>query len=165
MNIERLLKHLFAPPWVATRAFPRSALDAIENAIRDSELTHDGELRFAVEAGLDLPPVLRGQTVRQRALDVFSSLRVWDTAHNSGVLIYVQLVDRRIEIVADRGIEAKVAQQKWEEICRSMEAAFRANRFEQGALEAIAEISALLSRHFPPRESNPDELPDRPVLL
>ena len=165
MRTRRILKHLFAAPWIVGRAFPRAALDAIEVAIRESERTHSGELRFAVEAGLDLQPLLRGQTVRERALEAFSSLRVWDTENNSGVLIYVQLVDHRIEIVADRGIEAKVAQQQWEEICRRMESAFRQRRFEQGVLEAIAEITALLSRHFPSRGANPDELPDRPIVL
>ena len=165
MNIERVIRHLIAPPWIVGRAFPRGTLTAIEHAVQESEKTHDGELRFAVEAGLDLLPLLRGQPVRQRALELFSSLRVWDTASNSGVLIYVQLVDHRIEIVADRGIEAKVPQQQWEEICRRMEAAFRQNRFQQGVLDAIAEITILLSRHFPPRDTNADELPNRPIVL
>ena len=102
---------------------------------------------------------------RERAIEVFSRLRVWDTAHNRGVLIYIQLVDRDIEIVADRGINAKVEQREWEEICHRMESAFRAGRFEAGALEGIREITALLARHFPPRDTNPDELPDRPVVL
>ncbi len=165
MDITRTLKHLFAPQWIIARAFPRRALTAIEHAIRDSEKTHDGELRFAVEAGLDLLPLLKGQTARQRAYEVFAQLGVWDTAYNSGVLIYVQLVDHRIEIVADRGINAKVPQQQWDAICRRMEAAFRESRFEGGALKAIEEISALLARHFPPRGDNPDELPDKPVVL
>jgi len=140
-------------------------LTAIEEAIRASEKTHDGELRFAVEAGLDPLPVLRGRTARQRATEVFSSLRVWDTEHNSGVLIYVQLVDRRIEIVADRGINARVPQHAWDAICRRMEEAFRQRRFEQGVLAAIGEITALLAQHFPPRGDNPDELSDQPVIL
>ena len=165
MNIKRIVKHLFAPHWIIARAFPRHALAAIENAIRASEQSHDGELRFAVEAGLDLLPLLRGQIPRQRAIEVFSALRVWDTEHNSGVLIYVQLVDHRIEIVADRGINARVEQQQWDAICRRMEEAFRQKRFEQGALAAIGEITALLARHFPPRGDNPDELSDRPVVL
>ncbi len=165
MNIARILRHLFAPQWIVARSFPRTSLSAIEGAIGASEQTHAGELRFAVEAGLDLVPLLRAQTARERALDVFSSLRVWDTETNSGVLIYVQFVDRRIEIVADRGINAKVAQQQWDEICRRMEAAFRANQFEQGALAAIAEINALLSLHFPPQGPNPNELPDHAVIL
>ena len=161
----RILSHLFAPQWIVYRAFPRGALERIEAAIRDSEKLHDGELRFAVEAGLDLLPLLRGLSPRQRAIEVFSQLRVWDTEHNSGVLIYLQLVDRDIEIVADRGISARVEQHEWEAICRRMESAFRARRFEAGVLEGVAEITALLARHFPPRGANPDELPDRPVVL
>ena len=165
MNAKRIVKHLFAPQWIIARAFPRRTLTSIENAIRASEKSHHGELRFAVEAGLDLLPVLRGQSARERATEVFSSLRVWDTEHNSGVLIYVQLVDHRIEIVADRGISARVEQQQWDAICRRMEEAFRQKRFEQGVLAAIGEITALLAQHFPPRGDNPDELSDQPVVL
>ena len=165
MSIKRIVKHLFAPHWIIARAFPRSTLDAIENAVRASEKSHDGELRFAVEAGLHPLPMLRGQTARQRAHEVFSSLRVWDTEHNSGVLIYVQLVDRRIEIVADRGINAKVPRHAWDAICRRMEAAFKDRRYEAGTLNAIGEITALLARHFPPRGDKSDELSDKPVIL
>jgi uncharacterized membrane protein len=107
----------------------------------------------------------RGETPRRRAQEVFATLNVWDTAHNSGVLIYVQLVDRRIEIVADRGISAKVAQSEWDAICRRMEDSFKASRFEHGAVTAISEITALLARHFPPLAENPNELPDGPVIL
>ena len=165
MSAIRILKHLFTPHWVVNRAFSRRTLKAIERAIGESEKTHDGEMRFAVEAGIHLWPLLHGQTARQRAHEVFSGLRVWDTEHNSGVLIYVQLVDRSIEIVADRGINAKVAQHEWDAICRCMEAAFREKRFEHGALKAIEEITALLARHFPPRGAKPNELPDKPVVL
>lgn len=165
MNAKRILKHLFTPDWVARRIFPRPALKRIEEAIRGSEKSHGGELRFAVEAGLDFLPLLKGITPRQCARQVFGQLNVWDTEHNSGVLIYLQLVDRRIEIVADRGISAKVQQATWDAICRRMEGEFRAGRFEQGALDGIKEISALLARHFPPRGDNPDELPDKPVVL
>ena len=163
--IKRLLKHLFTPHWVISRAFPKSALSAIEAAIAASEKTHDGELRFAVEAGLHPRVLCRGMSARRRAEALFSSLRVWDTEHNSGVLVYVQLVDRRIEIVADRGISARVAQAQWDAICRRMEAAFRERRFEAGALVAIGEITTLLAQHFPPLSENPDELPNSPVVL
>jgi uncharacterized membrane protein len=165
VNAQRLVKHLFAPHWIVARAFPRRALAAIGQAIRASEKKHDGELRFAVEAGLHPLPLLRGLTARRRAHDLFAGLRVWDTAHNSGVLIYVQLVDRRIEIVADRGISAQVQQHEWEAICRRMEAAFRERRYEAGALAAIGEITTLLARHFPPHGGKTNELPDRPVVL
>ncbi|HYK12787.1 MAG TPA: TPM domain-containing protein [Burkholderiales bacterium] len=165
MDIGRLFKHLIAPHWIVNRAFPRRTLDAIEASIAASEKSHDGELRFAVEAGLHPLPLWRGQTARQRAQEMFGALNVWDTAHNSGVLIYVQLVDRRIEIVADRGISAKVAQSEWDAICRRMEDAFKADRFQAGAVTAIGEITALLARHFPPLGENPNELPDGPVVL
>jgi hypothetical protein len=165
MSANRILKHLLTPDWVARRIFPRPALKRIEQAIEGSEKSHGGELRFAVEAGLDFLPLLRSITPRQRALEVFSMLRVWDTGHNSGVLIYLQLVDRNIEIVADRGISAKVGQAQWDDICHRMEESFRARRFEAGVLEGIAEITTLLTTHFPARRENPDELPDRPVVL
>jgi uncharacterized membrane protein len=150
---------------VIARAFPRHVLGAIEAAIGDSERSHDGELRFAVEGGLDLMPLLKGQSARVRACEVFSNLRVWDTRHNSGVLIYVQLVDHRIEIVADRGISALVPQAQWDAICRGMEQAFKQGQYAQGALDAIRETTALLARHFPPHNDNPDELHNRPVVL
>lgn len=165
MNWKRTAKHLFAPHWIVARAFPRAALDSIEAAIRASETTHDGELRFAVEAGLHPLALLRGQSSRQRADEVFSSLRVWDTEDNSGVLIYVQLVDRRIEIVADRGISAQVPQPEWDAICRRIERAYRNRDFEPGTLTGIREVTALLAAHFPPSGANPNELPDRPVVL
>ncbi len=165
VRIGRLLRHLAAPPWAVKRAFPVRALAAIEAAIRESERQHRAELRFAAEAGLDLIPVWQGESARQRAVEVFSDLRVWDTEENSGVLIYVQLVDRRVEILADRGITARVAQREWDEICREMEKAFRRGDFEAGAIAAIRRIGGLLATHFPSRPDNPNELPDRPVLL
>jgi uncharacterized membrane protein len=137
----------------------------IEKTITESERLHDGELRFAVEAGLEWHELLRGVTPRDRAIDVFSRLRVWDTEHNSGVLIYLLLADRRVEIVADRGIHAHVGVSGWREICLQMEQRFRAGAFEQGVVEGIAAISLVLQQHFPAREANPNELPDTPVVL
>ena len=165
MNPKRIAAHLLAPEWLARRAFPRRTLERIAAAVKDSEKRHLGELRFAVEAGLPLAALARDLGPRARAEDVFAQLRVWDTEHNSGVLVYVQLVDRKIEIVADRGIAARVAQHEWDAICRAMEGAFRARRFEAGALEAIDSITRLLARHFPARGERADELPDRPVVL
>ncbi len=165
MISARLFKHLFAPHWIVRRAFPRRTLRAIEAAISASEKTHDGELRFAVEAGLHPLPLMHGQTTRRRAQEVFANLRVWDTEHNSGVLIYVQLVDRRIEIVADRGISAKVPQHEWDAICRRIEGAYRQREFEAGTLAGIAEVTRLLAAHFPPLAGNSNELSDKPIVL
>ena len=164
-HFKRLLKHALMPHWVALRPFSPEVLAEIESAVRRSERLHDGELRFALGGSLDVRPVWHGQSPRKRAEELFASLRVWDTEHNSGVLIYLQMVDRRIEIIADRGTARKVTQATWDEICRKMERAFVAGRFRDGALEAIADITALLAKHFPPSTENPDELPDRPVVL
>lgn len=164
-RFRRLMRHLLAPPWTVRRTFPAATLAAIEAAIRESETAHRGELRFAVEAGLDLLPVWHGEKARERAIELFSDLRVWDTAENSGVLIYVQLVDRKVEILADRGVNARVPQGDWDAVCRQMERAFRSKRYEEGAVTAIRRVGALLAAHFPARPDNPNELPDRPILL
>lgn len=160
-----IIKHLIIPDWWARRAFGATVLVRIEAAITHSESQHRGELRFAVEGGFDASSLFKRMTPRRRAIDVFSQLRVWDTAENSGVLIYVQLIDRDIEIVADRGINACVAQVEWDAICLRMESEFRQSRFEAGALAAIEEVTALLVRHFPAVGTNPNELPDKPVVL
>jgi len=165
MQWQRALKHLLTPDWVAMRPFSGDVLGRIETAISASERRHRGELRFALEASLEPLDVLRGIPARARALELFASLRVWDTEENSGVLIYLQMVDHRIEIVADRGIDRRVEQSAWDAICRRMEVEFRAGRFEAGTIAAIGEVTELLARHFPPGDDNPDELPNRPVVL
>jgi uncharacterized membrane protein len=159
----RVLRHLFIPDWLAMRAFPTASLEAIERAIKASEARHRGELCFAVEGAL--PFQLLKLSTRQRAEQVFAEMRVWDTAENSGVLIYVQLLDHAIEIVADRGIAARVPQSEWDAICRAMEAQFRRREFVPGAVEGIGHATALLSQHFPAGAHNADELPNRPVIL
>ena len=165
MNIARLLHHLVLPHWWAMRVFPQATRAAVERSIAASETAHRGELRFVVETNLPLPALWAGQSPRERAIELFSQLRVWDTQDNSGVLIYLQLLDRRVEIVADRGIDALVGQEFWQAVCRRMEAEFHAGRFEQGAIEALATITAELARHFPARGHNPNELPDTPIVL
>lgn len=161
----RCARHLFHPRWRLRRLFPAATLDRIEAAIRESERTHRAELRFVVEGGLDVIPVWRGLTPRERAVELFAQLRVWDTAENNGVLIYVQAVDRDIEIVADRGLAALVPQHEWDAACRRMEDDFRAGRYDSGALEAVRAVTAVLARHFPPAPHDADELPNRPLVL
>jgi hypothetical protein len=163
--MARLLRHLLYPDWLVGRAFPAASLARIEQAISLSEKRHRAEVRFAIDAGLPLAALLKGITPRQRAHAAFGELGVWDTEENSGVLIYVQLVDRDIEIVADRGISAKVAHAEWEKICHGMEAAFRERRFEEGALQAIRRVTELLAAHFPAGAQNRNELADRVVIL
>ncbi len=166
MNIKRLSRHLLLPPWVMRRVFSAAVMHRIEDAVKQSERRHRGELRVAVEAALHPAALLRGQSPRARAEEVFAQLGVWDTAENSGVLLYINWADRDIEIVADRGIASRVTQEQWEAICRVIERAFRAGRFEGGVIEGIADITVLLEQHFPAGDgSNPDELANRPRVL
>lgn len=164
-KLKRVLKHLLAGRWQVARHFSKTSMAKIEAAIKRSETTHTGELRFAVEAGLDWRELLNGITAHQRAIEVFSQLRIWDTEHNSGVLIYLLLADRRVEIIADRGIHARVGDVQWQTLCREMEKYFRAGNFEQGVLTGIAAISDLLHLHFPAHGAHADELPNSPVVL
>lgn len=169
MDIKRVFKHLLYPPWLARRAFPDAAMDRIEAAVTASERLHHGEIRFAVEGALDLGLLLRGISARQRAISLFAELGVWDTEANNGVLIYLLLAERDVEIVADRGFEGRVSAAQWASICREMEAKFAGGEFEAGALSGIERIHALLRAHFPASASesngNPDELPNRPVRV
>jgi uncharacterized membrane protein len=165
----RLLRHLLATHWGTRRRFPKPVLDAIERAIAGAEALHRGEIRFAVETALPPLAVLRDLSARERALDVFSHLRVWDTEHNNGVLIYLQLADRHVEIVADRGISARVTAAEWASVCRLMEAQFAAGRFEAGSVAGVEAVGALLASHFPAAAGAAagarNELPDRPTLI
>ena len=163
--MRRFLQHLLYLPWRMRQCFPRSALASIEREIAASEGHHGGELRVAIEAHLGLPRLLRGIGSRQRALELFSQLGVWDTEHNSGVLIYLLLAERRVEIVADRGIDARVGPAFWEGVCREMREAFQRGEFEAGVLQGIRAIDAQLTAHFPATGANPNELPDRPLVL
>jgi uncharacterized membrane protein len=165
MNIKRWFRHVLLPPWLARKTFTPALLSRVEAAVRESERRHRGELCVAVESGLEPESLWRGQTPRERAREVFSLLRVWDTAENSGVLLYINWADRDIEIVADRGISGRVAAGEWEAICQCIERSFRAGRFEAGLLEGIDDITRVLALHFPAVSDNVDELANRPVLL
>jgi uncharacterized membrane protein len=165
MSIGRICRHLFATRWRVRRYFTTQALAEIEAAIRDVESRHSGEIRFVVEAGLDGEALWGDHPPRARALDVFSVLRVWDTAANNGVLIYVLFADRDVEIVADRGIAERVPQAQWEQVCHEIEAHYRAGRFAQGSVAGIRAVGKLLEQHFPGRGPDADELPNIPVVM
>ncbi|ANV99715.1 TPM domain-containing protein [Bradyrhizobium icense] len=165
MSIRRIGRHLLEHRWRLRRIFPPASLARIEQAIKVGEATHSGQVRFVVEGALDGAPLFRNQPARERALDVFSQLRVWDTAHNNGVLIYLLLADHDVEIVADRGINAKVGAAGWEEICKQMETDFRAGDFEPGVIKGVEAVSRQLATHFPKAGGGANELPDAPVVM
>ena len=165
MRAKRLLSHFFTTRIQLKQAFSQSALRDIEAAIQSSELQHSGELRFVVEASLEPLAVLQGQTPRMRAIELFSSLGIWDTEHNCGLLIYVLIADHAVEIVADRGIHAKVGEAEWARICREIEAAFGNKHYRDGVLAGIKAVSGHLIAHFPVRSHDKNELSDRPIVL
>jgi uncharacterized membrane protein len=161
----RLWRHFITDRGDVQRAFPKAELDRIGRAIADGEVRHTGQVCFVIEAALPLPRLWHKQKPRERALEVFGLLRVWDTEANDGVLLYVLLADHAVEIIADRGIDARVGDAAWQAICRKIEAAFRAGRFADGVEQGIVEISALLAQHSPRTVPGRNELPDAPIVM
>jgi len=165
MGLARLCRHLFMPAWLLRRKFTSALLAEIEQAIITFEGKHAGEIRFAVEHALEITDLWSRLPARERSLEVFGALRVWDTDANNGILIYVLYAEHAVEIVADRGIARRVPQADWDALCRDVESQFRAGRFREGSLKAIEGASLLLARHFPNSPRNADELPNQPILL
>jgi uncharacterized membrane protein len=162
----RVLRHRLVDDTDTRRALDDAALDRLAARVRQSESRHSGEIRLSVEAGLPLSYVAQGLQARERAVTLFGKLRVWDTEHNNGVLIYLLLAEHAIEIVADRGLVRRVPQAQWDTLVAGMREAFRAGRFEEGLGQAIEAVDALLLQHFPlaPGQVNPNELSDAPDL-
>lgn len=165
-DFARVWRHLITGAPSLRRHFPQTTLDAITAAVRACESRHAGELRFAVEAALHPAAVWRGLSARARAIEVFSQLRVWDTEHNNGVLIYVLLADRAVEIVADRGVAGgRVGASEWQAVCVRMQEHFRAGRFVEGSVAGIDAAAEVLARYPPGERDVGNEMPDEPVLL
>ena len=161
------LRHLWLDAADSRRQLPDAALQRLEAAVRASEARHLGELRICVEAGLGLPQLWRGESPRQRAIGCFGLLRVWDTEHNNGVLIHLLLADRRIEVVADRGLSQRVPPETWRALADQLGQALTQGQIEAGLQQAIAHVGDLLHAHFPApaHAPNPNELPDAIVLI
>ena len=164
--LARLVKHRWLDESDTRRALPADVLERLSRRVAASETLHSGEIRIYAEAGLPASYLWRDATPRERAVALFGKLRVWDTEHNNGVLVYLLLAEHAIEIVADRGIARHVAPQDWQALVARMGEALHAGRFEEGLALALEEVSALLVAHFPLAEgqANPDELPNTPAL-
>jgi uncharacterized membrane protein len=163
--LARFFRHVWMSPFISRARFPLATLDAISQAVTASELRHRGQLRFVVEAELTSGQLWAGLTARERAIEVFSLLGVWDTEENNGVLIYVMLADRKVEIVADRGIHRHVGNERWSAICREIELHYRKSDFQSGSLSGIDKISAELAHYFPANGTRKNEQPDDAVVL
>lgn len=164
-TFKRLFAHLFTGN--ARARFPAADMQRIAAAIAVSETCHAGEICFAVESALHWRDVLRGVQARARAIDAFGHLRVWDTAANNGVLVYLLLADHRIEIVADRGLAGLVSDEQWRGVCLLMEERLRAGEYADGVVAGIEAVGDLLAGHFPQDtgRADQDELPNTPVFL
>ena len=165
MDLARFWRHVWMSPLQARRAFPDTTLDAIQREIAALEKTHRGEVCFVVEAELETAQLWRDLSSRDRAREVFAQQGVWNTEENNGLLIYVLLADRKVEIVADRGLDAHVRPEEWRPIVDAIDAHFKAGRFQEGALEGVRQASALVARHFPATGGDRNELGDRPLMM
>jgi uncharacterized membrane protein len=164
-RVARAWRHVSSSTAAARRAFPPETLSAITAAIAAGEQTHRGEVRVVVEKGLPFEEVWDDVSNRQRALDLFADYGVWDTEDNCGVLIYINLAEHKVDIVADRGIDRKIDAATWQAICQTLTAGFKQGQFHQATLAAIDQVNALLRQHFPSNGARPNELPDRPILI
>src|SRR5688500_5221311 len=165
MSAMRMLRHLCATRAGTRRRFTDEAHASVESAIRHAESRCSGEIRFAIETALDIAELWAGVTPRERAVQVFSQLRIWDTELRNGVLIYILAADRDVEIVADRGAAARISPAEWETACRLIESHFREGRFKEGCVAGVEAVAGLLEREFPARPGDRDELSNQPTLL
>jgi uncharacterized membrane protein len=163
--IKRILRNIFTTEFALWRRFPKQALADIERLIKASERTHSGQIRFAVEGWLPVHRIIRGLSVRERAVEIFTRLRVWDTERNNGALLYVLLSERRIEVIVDRGIAATVHPHTLAGVCRTVETEFKKERYPEGVRSGIDALTELLRKHFPPRPGAGNELSDKTVVL
>ena len=164
---QRILRHLFIPAWWVRRPYTSAVLDAVEAAVGAAEARHRGEIRIAIESAIDVRAVLDDEPVRARALAAFASLGVWDTADNSGVLLYISPIEHQVEIVADRGVAARVQPEEWQAICTALAAALARDEQRAGLVTAVEQVGVLLAQHFPAdaEAADVDELPNRPVFM
>ncbi|MBP6346300.1 TPM domain-containing protein [Neisseriaceae bacterium CLB008] len=163
-KIMRWCRHLVTPTWRVRQLFPETLLREIEAGISASEQQHQGQLRFVIESSFNAAAIFSGMTPRERALEWFGSLRVWDTEHNSGVLVYISMADHAIEVIADRGINRQVDPQAWAEVCALIQAKFAQKAYADGLTEGLAAINALLLAHLPRDTPLVNELADEVVL-
>jgi uncharacterized membrane protein len=164
-RLARAWRHWRTTAAAGRAAFPQATLDAIGKAITAGEQSHRGELRLIAEASMPFEAIWAGMSNRQRALALFAEYGVWDTEENCGVLIYINLAERKVDIVADRAIGRKIESATWQDICTGMTAGYAQGRFHDSTLAAVARVNALLHAHFPAHGARDNELPDQPILM
>ncbi len=164
-TLKRMIRHLATTTAAGRRAFPAATLQAIQAAIAEGETRHRAEVRLIVEPALSMQAALNGTSARERALELFAHYRIWDTEENCGVLVYINLADHKVEIVADRAIGRLISAREWQAICRTMTRGFAHGAFHDSVLAALDQMHALLQTHFPDDGSRSNQLSDRPIVL
>jgi hypothetical protein len=165
MNLKRILRHLLSTPFKMRGCFNPKLLKALSEEVKESESKHQGELKIIVECALDFLNLVMGQTARERAIELFSKHRIWDTEENCGILLYVLWSDRQFEIIADRGIASRVTEPYWENLSSKIEEYFRRESFFEGMKYGLHELTKLMSEHFPHKTGAPNQISDNVILL
>lgn len=164
-KIKRALRHLFTTNRAGKKAFPEATLQAIQEVITEGEKLHRAEVQLIVEPSLPLSEIWEGTSSRERAIDLFSLHRIWDTEENSGILIYIDLADHQVEIVADRGIDHITSSDEWASVCSTMTSGFAQGNYHDSAIAALKLLNDILHDHLPDTENLPNQLPNRPIIL
>lgn len=164
-KFTRALRHLTTTRIAGKRAFPTTTLNAIQSAIAEGEAVHRAEMRLIVEPSLDICEILTGMTSRQRASELFTLYRIWDTEENCGVLIYINLADHQVEIIADRGLTRLIPAEDWQRACKKMTDGFAQGNYHDSVIDGITHLNTLMQRHFPEGDSQPDQLSNQPIML
>jgi uncharacterized membrane protein len=164
-RISRAIKHGCTSSAAGRRAFPEATLKAIQAAIAEGETRHRAEVRMIVEPALGVQAVLQGVSARERARELFSDYRIWDTEENCGVLVYVNLADHQVEIVADRGIGRLVQPAEWQAVCDTLTSGLRRGAFRDSTIAALAQLNGLLHQKLPATGDRVNQLSDKPIVL
>lgn len=164
-RLQRAWRHGTTSTAAGKRAFPPATLEAIEQAITQGEQRHRAEVRLIVEPGLDARSAFNNTSNRQRARALFAQYGVWDTEENCGVLIYINLAAREVDIVADRHVGRAVADTEWQTICRTMTQGYAQGDYQASTLSALEQLNTLLARLYPAGGERPNQLPNDALIL
>ena len=162
---QRALKHLTSTAAAGRRAFPAPSLKEIQEAIAQGELVHSAEVRLIVEVAHGIDAVFNDIGNRERALALFAQYGIWDTEENCGVLIYVNLAEHAVEIVADRNVGRRIKATEWQAICQTMTQGFGVGAFHESTLVALNALNELLRQHFPSTGARPNQLSNDALIV
>jgi len=137
----------------------------IAKAVQHAEKGHVGEIQVVIEGHIPCSQAYH-QNTRLRAQQLFAELGVWDTELNSGVLLYLNLCERKVEIVIDRGLKNATQTEIWDQICQRIVYQLAQKQHLEAIKSGIGEIGQVLDHYyFNLKIDNKNELPNEPILL